>query len=285
MKQILTGLALLLSFTILSQEPKPYAPELFSPEISGAVCGFSSDGNIIYFVKEDTVVKKLFLFQAKKKKGKWQDVQLLPFSGKYNDLGGRLDQMSSTFYFTSDRPGGSTLAKDTWNVWQTMLDGKGWSEPRPLNEINNKGMECCPVPLPNGAILFSADREKSTSWWISEWTNGSEVYADSLNQEKAWQWPSSFDKIDELLFLNSMKRSDSKGMDDIYVSFCRNQVWSSPVNLGGTVNSTAYEDGAILSPDRKWLIFCRHETSSTPSQVLYVAWPPLAKELMKRRKN
>lgn len=281
MKQILTCLALHLSLIISAQEPKPYAPELFSPAISGAVCGFSSDGNTIYFVKEDTVVKKLFLFQAKKKKGIWQDAQLLPFSGKHNDLGGRLDHTGRTFYFTSDRPGGSIQANDFWNIWQTTLDGQRWSEPRPLNEINNKGMECCPVPLTNGSVLFSADRERSTSWWISEWINGSEVYADSLNKEKAWQWPSSIDKKGELLFLNSMKRGDSKGMDDIYVSFRKNQLWSTPVNIGDVINSRAYEDGAILSPDEKWLIFCRHETSSTPSQVLCVEWPPLLKELKK----
>lgn len=287
MKQILTALILHLSISMSAQEikPTPYAPELFSPAVSGAVCGFSHDGNIIYFVKEDTVVKKLFLFQAKKKKGKWQDAQLLPFSGKYNDLGGRLDQNSGTLYFTSDRPGGSTLANDTWNIWQTTLDGKGWSNPTPLNEINNKGMECCPVPLASGALLFSADRGKSTSWWISEWLNNSETYVDSLNAEKAWQWPSSLDKKGELLFLNSMKRVDTRGMDDIYVSLRRNQRWSTPVNIGSTVNSSAYEDGAILSPDEKWLIFCRHETSSTPSQVLCISWQPLLKELKEKLIN
>ena len=284
MKQILTILILFLSVSISAQEikPTPYAPELFSPAISGAVCGFSRDGKIIYFVKEDTVVKKLFLFQAKKKKDKWEDVQLLPFSGKYNDLGGRLDQTSGIFYFTSDRPGGSTLTNDTWNIWQTKLENNEWSEPKPLNEINNKGMECCPVPLASGAMLFSADRNKSTSWWISEWVNGSETYVDSLNKEKTWQWPSSLDKKGKLLFLNSMMRVDTRGMDDIYVSFRRNKSWSTPVNIGNTVNSKAYEDGAILSPDEKWLIFCRHETSTTPSQVLCAPWLPLRKGLEKK---
>jgi len=284
MKKILTILILFLSVSISAQEikPTPYAPELFSPAISGAVCGFSRDGNIIYFVKEDTVAKKLFLFQAMKKKDKWEDVQLLPFSGKHNDLGGRLDQTGGIFYFTSDRPGGSTLTNDTWNIWQTKRDGKGWSEPKSLNEINNKGMECCPVPLASGALLFSADRNKSTSWWISEWVNGSEAYVDSLNKEKTWQWPSSLDKKGELLFLNSMMREDTRGMDDIYVSVRRNNSWSTPVNIGNTVNSKAYEDGAILSPDEKWLIFCRHETSSTPSQVLCVPWLPLRNGLEKK---
>lgn len=287
MKQILTILILFLSVSISAQEikPTPYAPELFSPAISGAVCGFSRDGKIIYFVKEDTVVKKLFLFQAKKKKDKWEDVQLLPFSGKHNDLGGRLDQTRGIFYFTSDRPGGSTLTNDTWNIWQTKLENNEWSEPKPLNEINNKGMECCPVPLASGAILFSADRNKSTSWWISEWVNGSESYVDSLNKEKTWQWPSSLDRKGELLFLNSMMRGDTRGMDDIYFSIRRNKSWSTPVNIGSTVNSGAYEDGAVLSPDEKWLIFCRHESSSTPSQVLCVSWQLLLKELKKKHIN
>lgn len=67
-----------------------------------------------------------------------------------------------------------------------------------------------------------------------------------------------------------MKRSDSKGMDDIYSAKFINDVWSDIRNLGDVINTTQYEDGAILTPDGKVLIFCRHETGMTPSRVLCV---------------
>ena len=108
-----------------------------------------------------------------------------------------------------------------------------------------------------------------------------ETFVDGLNEQKAWQWPSSFDKKGEILFLNSMRRMDTKGMDDIYISFQQNEVWSQPINIGNPINTVAYEDGAILSPDEKWLIFCRHESSTTPSRVLCIQWKPLLGRLRK----
>ena len=169
----------------------PYAPELFPPNVSSGVCGFSPDGRIIYFVQEDTVVKKLFLYQATKAGKVWGHVNLLPFSGKHNDSGGRLSVDGKTFYFTSDRPGGSATENDNWNIWATTLKSNGWSEPQPL-EINNKGMECCPVPLTKGGFLFSGDRDKATAWWISRWNakEKTETFVDGLNEQKAWQCPS-----------------------------------------------------------------------------------------------
>lgn len=263
---------------------RPFAPELFPPEISGAVCGFANRGNIIYIAKEDTLAGKIFIFQATRKGKRWVNEQLLPFSGVYNDLGGRLTPDGKTFYFTSDRPGGSSRQPDNWNIWVTRLDDRDqWGDPQPVVEINEKGMECCPVPLTPSRILFSADRDKSTSWWIATWDDvaKTESFVKQLNQDGTWQWPSSLNRSHTILFLNSMKRKDSKGMDDLYVSFLEGSQWTPPINLGESVNSTQYEDGAILTPDEKGLIFCRHETASTPSQVLVADWKAILRSIRK----
>ena len=266
--------------------PLPYAPELFPKGISGAVCGFSRDGNTIYFAREDTVADQIHLFTAVKGRDGWTSTQLLPFSGKHSDLGGRLTRDGRLFYFTSDRPGGSSNSSDAWNIWQTSLVGNQWSPPHPMTAVNDKGLECCPLPLPDGTVMFSSDRERAKSWWISVWdpNSMSEVSIAALNETNAWQWPSSLNKKSDVLFLNSMKRPDTRGMDDIYVSFYDNAGWSRPMNIGPAINSVEYEDGAILSPDEKLLIFCRHATSTTPSQVLCVKWKPILKGLMKDRK-
>ena len=267
-------------------QPIPYAPELFPKGISGAVCGFSGDGNTIYFAREDTVVDQIHLFTAVKSRDGWTNVQLLPFSGKHGDLGGRLSRDGSIFYFTSDRPGGSSNPSDAWNIWQTSLTGNEWSTPRPIASMNDKGLECCPLPLRDGTVMFSSDRERAKSWWISVWdpSTMSEVTVGTLNETNTWQWPSSLNKKSDVLFLNSMKRPDTRGMDDIYVSFYEDAGWSKPVNIGPAINTTEYEDGAILSPDEKLLIFCRHATSTTPSQVLCVKWKPTLKSLKKERR-
>jgi len=252
----------------LSAQVRPYAPEIFPDSISGAVCGFSNNGKTIYFVREDTAEEKLFLFEADWDGTKWNNAKRLSFSGKYNDYGGRLTPDGNTFYFASDRPGASDNAKDVWNIWKVERSGSGWKDPEPLRSISNAGDECCPVPMSNNVILFSATRGKE-EWQIMRSDKYSALQGD-LNSASAWQWPSYYDSKTKTLLFNSMKRPDTKGMDDIYIADFSEGKWSNVRNIGELVNTNEYEDGAILSPDRRLLIFCRHETGSTPSRVLCV---------------
>ncbi|HEY5917759.1 MAG TPA: hypothetical protein VIU13_10180, partial [Chryseolinea sp.] len=242
--------------------------EIFPDNISGAVCGFGNKGMTICFVLEDTIQKKLFLFEADWNGMKWSNARRLSFSGKYNDYGGRLTADGNVFFFTSDRPGASDNPKDVWNIWKVKKSSSGWQEPEPLRAISNEGDECCPVPINNDDIIFSATRGKS-EWQIFQ-AGKSSTLDGEINSASAWQWPSYFDAATKTLLFNSMKRPDSKGMDDIYVARFDDGKWVDIRNLGEVVNTAEYEDGAILSPDRKLLIFCRHETGSTPSKVLCV---------------
>jgi hypothetical protein len=263
-------------------EIKPYAPELFNEKISAAVCGFSNDGKTIYYVQEDTLQKKLFLFEALLKAGKWSDPKLLPFSGQHNDYGGRLTKDGKTFYFSSDRPNGSTRNDDAWNIWKVQQTANGWTDPVPLTELNSKGNECCPLPNGQDQLMFSGDRGNEELWHIKVLINGREIAQQILNEKTSMQWPSSF--VDEkTLLLNSMRKQNNLGMDDIYISYFSDNMWTTPENIGAPVNSAEYEDGAILSPDKKWLIFCRHTTHATPSRVLYVSWSEISRTLTQRR--
>ncbi|MGE0587182.1 MAG: TolB family protein [Cyclobacteriaceae bacterium] len=256
-----------------------YAPELFSKETSGAVCGFSKDGSKIYFVREDTIKDKLFIYSAEQVKNKWSNEQLLSFSGEHNDMGGRLSPDGNSFYFTSDRPGGSAKEGDEWNIWVSHRDGETWSQAEPLREINDKGSECCPVPMANGHLMFSSDRGKDLQWAIFDWDGEQDTLVTNLSETIAWQWPSVFIPGENLLLFNSMKRPDTNGKDDIYISFLKNGEWTTPQNIGAPVNTEVYEDGAILSPDKKLLIFNQHTTGATPSQVMCVEWKPILKKL------
>ncbi len=282
----LTALIVLLYMTpACAQKVKRYAPELFPPEVSGAVCGFSHNGRLIYFVREDTLSDKLFIYQAERKGNKWTNEQLLPFSGQHSDMGGRLSPNGNKFYFTSDRPGGSSRQKDEWNIWVATKENESWSTPTPLMEVNSKGSECCPLPMKDGTIIFSGDRGKTQEWAMFQWDGQVETPIEALTYRSGWQWPSTYVEKEKLLLFNSMKRPDTKGRDDIYVSFYKNNGWTTPINLGEPVNTAVYEDGAILSTDGKYLIFNQHETGATPSQVKYVRWGPVLKKLRKTQSN
>lgn len=255
-----------------AQLVRPYAPELFPPGVSGAVCGFADGGKTIVFVREDTVAGRLVLYEATKRNGKWVDERRLPFSGDYNDYGGRLTENGHRLYFSSDRPGGSSRPNDAWNLWTVERRNGTWASPLPLTTINNRGDECCPVPFKD-KLIFSGTRSATAPWQIYS-TNQSfetEMPIDSLNGKKTWQWPSFFDVKNNLLLLNSMRRPEGQGQDDVYFARFTDGNFGTPVNLT-TVNTKQFEDGAVLTPNRKYLIFCQHETGSTPSRVMYVRW-------------
>lgn len=265
----------------MSQKIKPYAPELFPTQLSGAVCGYMNNGETIIFIREDSVKGKLLLYQAQRKGAKWANAELLPFSGNYNDMGARLSPDGKILYFTSDRPGGSSRENDQWNIWKSEWANGTWSAPEPITIINNKGSECCPLPMKDGTLMFSADRGKPEEWWMYSWDGKQETVIDELTYQDGWQWPSYFIDSENLILFNSMKRNDTYGMDDIYVSFYKNNTWTAPINLGEPINTKVYEDGAILSHDGKWLIFNQHTSGVTPSQVMCVEWKSVLKKLKK----
>jgi hypothetical protein len=266
------------------EAPRAYAPELFAGFKSGAVCGFSPDGATIYFVREDTVTKRLTLYEARRLNALWVDTQKLPFSGTYNDQGARLTPDGKRMYFTSDRPGGSNRPQDVWNIWYADRTSTGWSAAAPLSAINNGGDECCALPWKN-KLLFSADRGPHERWQVKAWQaeTAIERAADSLNLPTTWQWPSYLSANGSLLLLNSMGRGNRSLQDDIFVASVMGNRFGQPVRLPYPVNTNAYEDGAVLSPDERWLIFCRHERPDSPVDVLCVPWQPIAGALRPAR--
>ena len=49
------------------------------------------------------------------------------------------------------------------------------------------------------------------------------------------------------------------GKSDLYISFKENGQWGNPVNLGDKVNTRHIEIMPIVTPDGKFLFFCRKE--------------------------
>ena len=61
---------------------------------------------------------------------------------------------------------------------------------------------------------------------------------------------------DGQLLVISLHRADSKGSNDLYVSFfVRDNVWSSPIHMGNTLNTVFQETTPHISPDKRFLYF------------------------------
>ncbi len=70
----------------------------------------------------------------------------------------------------------------------------------------------------------------------------------------------------------SMDRSDSKGKNDLYVSFyMRDNVWSAPQHMGEMINTEFQETTPHVSPDKRFLYFSSNRPDGVGGNDIYVA--------------
>ncbi|MCC7142857.1 MAG: PD40 domain-containing protein [Candidatus Eisenbacteria bacterium] len=62
------------------------------------------------------------------------------------------------------------------------------------------------------------------------------------------------------------RRPGGYGSSDLYVSFHQAGAWTTPRNLGPSINSTYIEDGPFVSSDGKYLFFNRRRSAFTTEQ-------------------
>jgi hypothetical protein len=70
----------------------------------------------------------------------------------------------------------------------------------------------------------------------------------------------------------SMNRSDSKGLNDLYVSFyVRENVWSAPLHMGTVLNTAFRESTPHISPDKRFLYFSSNRPGGMGGNDIYVS--------------
>lgn len=70
----------------------------------------------------------------------------------------------------------------------------------------------------------------------------------------------------------SMDRSDSRGSNDLFVSFyVRENVWSAPINMGDVLNTEFKETTPHISPDKRFLYFSSNRPGGPGGNDIYVS--------------
>lgn len=78
-------------------------------------------------------------------------------------------------------------------------------------------------------------------------------------------------KDNEVMIL-SLAREDSRGLNDLYVSFrIHTTLWSAPEHMGGIVNTVANEITPFISDDKQYIFFSSDRPGSTGGQDIYVS--------------
>ena len=229
----------------LGQKPPGLKAEPFAPGIvntkgfdDGGV--FTPDMNQFYFLRERQDNNKLESVVYKRKNNRWIET---------------IGSQPQPFY-PAFAPDGKTMHLGKHYKKRT---GSGWSERKKLG-----------APFDKLNIMSISSSLKGT-WALDERDDGILRYSRLVDGKR--EAPKPFPKHintgeanshpfiapDESYMIWDGTRDGGLGSVDIYISFRQpDGSWGDAINMGDKINSSAYEAGAKVTPDGKYLFFVRN---------------------------
>ncbi len=198
----------------------------------------------------------------------WIDPIPAPFQGTGDGLLASYTADGNEIYFASSRPGYPPA-----NIWRSIRDGDGWSEPVALDPpINSDADEWGPTLTDDGTLYFCSFRAGGYGegdLYRTVTTRGREITVETLGPtiNSAQNDASPHIARDGSYILFESERPGGFGQADLYISFNENGVWTVPRNLGPHINTNQIEDGPAISPDGEYLFFNRREAWYTTQQT------------------
>lgn len=113
--------------------------------------------------------------------------------------------------------------------------------------------------------ISEARKNAAGGWDLPQKVTVDDFYNESGNNE-------FYLSADGNFLLMAIKRKDTKGGNDVYVSFKKkDRHYSKPLNLGSTINSAGGELSPFLSPDNKTLYFASDKWPGYGSADIFVS--------------
>jgi len=191
-------------------------------------------------------------------------VNLTTINSAYNDNNSSITADGLWLFFMSNRPGGY----GAWDIWVStrVTTDDPWGTPVNLGPpVNSEDREFTSCISNDGMELYiGSDRpggSGGSDLWVTRRETLDDAWEEPVNLGSTVNSPSgefypniSADK--RTLFFVSM-RPDGYGGRDIWVTTraTTDDSWREPMNLGPSINSSALEQMAIISPDSSVLYF------------------------------
>ncbi len=167
------------------------------------------------------------------------------------------------FFCRRNHPENAMKQKDKQDIWvSTLTSDNQWGNPKNLGlTINTKNADAiCSISPDGSEIIFISDK-----------MDQSKPLMKSIRTNTTWSEPQTMEitnfynlnpyidfyfSYEANVLLMAIQREDSKGEQDLYVSFRKEKnVWSEPQNLGAVVNSGKSDFAPFLSVDGKTLYY------------------------------
>jgi len=160
-----------LYFTPSDGELKHTASEIWGKKVNTPLhegtCAFSSDGNKVYFTRDnfinrqctpssDDIVKlKVFTAVRENEDAEWEVIDEMPFNNDdYSVMHPTISADGNALYFASDMPGGYGET----DIYVSYRVGSSWGDPENLgSDINSEGRDQFPFIADDGILYYASD--------------------------------------------------------------------------------------------------------------------------------
>jgi hypothetical protein len=260
--------------------PVVFAPGIVSTDATNEHCApsFSPDGNeVFWFANRWPDEGPALSMTMRRENGRWSAPRATPFDAvmaAFSTDGRRV-------YFGAPRPRSTTApeSQSSLDIWVVEKQGDTWSEPKCLNfvarfpELREAAM---PRIARNGTLYFIGDApgmQANHGIYRAALINGKyakpELLPRSINLSPFLNWAPFITPDEGYLLFSSNRAGSLDEYGDIYVSRrLADGSWTDPISLGEPVNTPQQEVFPGLSPDGKYLFFCRY----TPGRKNEVYW-------------
>ena len=278
--------------TMFDPELNPEQLEVFgqdyiSTPLQERDIAISSDGNQLIYTLGNYKQTIRSLVSIKKTGDKWGDKEILPFSGKFNDIEPFFTVDGTKLFFASNRPMDEDSTRSDYNIWYVEQENGKWNAPIALDTlVNSTGDEFYPSVSANGNLYFTATRENGIGRediFVS--TFSKENYSvpiplDSAINTKTYEFNAYISPDEDLLVFSSYGRADGLGGGDLYYSRKdKAGKWGKAENLGEIVNSDKLDYCPFIDFPRNNFYFTSDRAKDTEDRIKTV--PELTNEANK----
>ena len=250
---------------------------------------FSSSGEELFFARSDQQWgkgnMKSSIYYSVKENGTWSTPELAPFSGRYDDSDPHLANNDNTLYFISHRPSEKTRASA--DIWRAVRDPDGvWGTPVRLTEpLNSDNTEYSPRTDAYGNLFFASNRPGGYGQgdlYVSQRKNGKFLPPENLGKpinSETGEWNLEInDNGDVLIFEASQRKENVSPYGDLYISFKKDNAWSTPMNIQ-EFNTSGSDLYPHLTHNEETIFFTSSDSlKSTDTNIYYADFTEIIKK-------
>jgi Tol biopolymer transport system component len=175
--------------------------------------------------------------------GNWTDLEIAPFSGKYQDIEPMFTPDGKQLFFASRRPKPMSEGND-WDIWRVDYNDGKWSVPTNLGEpINTSGPEFYPSISSNGNLYFTATRDEgmgSEDIYRAIYDEGRYTHIENIGDgvnTGTYEFNAFIAPDESYLIFGSQRREGEIGGGDLYISKNINGSFQGASMLNSDINS------------------------------------------------